>query len=138
LSTTTISPSITVYRYIREAITLLAAMAPSLEQAIEVAQKKAFRDPGRHPVRINRVGMFSSQDRAFYSGKHKAHGVNVQVIADPAGRLVWISPALPGARHDMGPPTSTASSRHSTRPRCGGGRSVGLPHRPIRAGATGR
>jgi hypothetical protein len=24
------------------------------------------------------------------------------VIADPAGRLVWASPALPGARHDMG------------------------------------
>ena len=26
----------------------------------------------------------------------------MQVIADPAGRLVWISPTLPGARHDMG------------------------------------
>lgn len=28
--------------------------------------------------------------------------MNVQVIADPDGRLVWASPALPGARHDMG------------------------------------
>ena len=28
--------------------------------------------------------------------------MNVQVIADPAGRLVWISPAVPGARHDLG------------------------------------
>ena len=28
--------------------------------------------------------------------------MNVQVIADPAGRLIWISPVLPGARHDMG------------------------------------
>jgi hypothetical protein len=28
--------------------------------------------------------------------------VNVQVIADPSGRLVWASTALPGARHDMG------------------------------------
>jgi hypothetical protein len=26
----------------------------------------------------------------------------VQVIANPIGRLVWISPPLPGARHDMG------------------------------------
>jgi hypothetical protein len=26
----------------------------------------------------------------------------VQVIADPTGRPVWISPPLPGARHDMG------------------------------------
>jgi hypothetical protein len=26
----------------------------------------------------------------------------VQVIADPVGRLIWVSPPLPGARHDMG------------------------------------
>lgn len=26
----------------------------------------------------------------------------MEVIADPAGRLVGISPTLPGARHDMG------------------------------------
>lgn len=26
----------------------------------------------------------------------------MQVIADPVGRLVWISPPLPRARHDMG------------------------------------
>lgn len=50
---------------------------------------------------IDRVGMASGRDRAFYSGKHKRHGVNVQVLADPVGRLVRVSPALPGARHDM-------------------------------------
>jgi hypothetical protein len=27
--------------------------------------------------------------------------MNVQVLADPAGRLVWASPALPGATHDL-------------------------------------
>jgi hypothetical protein len=31
----------TVYRYIREALALLATMAPTLEQAIEVARRKA-------------------------------------------------------------------------------------------------
>jgi hypothetical protein len=36
-----------------------------------------------------------------HSGKHKRHGVNVQLLADPAGRLVWASPALPGAVHDL-------------------------------------
>ena len=92
----------TVYRYLREAIALLAAMAPTLEQAIEVARGKAFVILDGTLLRIDRVGMASGYDRAFYSGKHKAHGVNVQVIADPAGRLVWISPPLPGARHDMG------------------------------------
>ena len=27
--------------------------------------------------------------------------MNVQVLADPAGRLLWASPALPGAVHDL-------------------------------------
>ena len=75
---------------------------PTLEQAIEVARRKAFVILDGTLLRIDRVGMASGRDRAFYSGKHKAHGVNVQVIADPIGRLVWISPPLPGARHDMG------------------------------------
>jgi hypothetical protein len=92
----------TVYRYVREALTLLAAMAPTLEQAIEVASRKAFVILDGTLLRIDRVGMASGRDRAFYSGKHKAHGLNVQVLTDPIGRLVWISPPLPGARHDMG------------------------------------
>ncbi|GGT03010.1 hypothetical protein GCM10010240_40500 [Streptomyces griseoviridis] len=40
-------------------------------------------------------------DRPFYSGKYKKHGMNVQVLADPSGRLPWASPALPGAVHDV-------------------------------------
>jgi hypothetical protein len=92
----------TVYRYVREAIDLLAAMAPTLGQAIKVASAKAFVILDGTLLRIDRVGMAGGYDRAFYSGKHKCHGLNVQVIADPAGRLVWISPPLPGARHDMG------------------------------------
>jgi hypothetical protein len=92
----------TVYRYLREALALLAAMAPTLDQAIEVARRKAFVILDGTLLRIDRVGMAGGRDRPYYSGKHKCHGVNVQVIADPAGRLVWISPALPGARHDMG------------------------------------
>jgi len=92
----------TVYRYIREALELLAAMAPTLAQAIEVARRKAFVILDGTLLRIDRIGMAAGYDRAFYSGKHKAHGLNVQVIADPIGRLVWISPPLPGARHDMG------------------------------------
>jgi hypothetical protein len=92
----------TVYRYLREAIALLAALAPTLDQAVEVAAGKAHVILDGTLLRIDRVGMVSGRDRAFYSGKHKCHGVNVQVIADPVGRLVWISPALPGARHDIG------------------------------------
>ena len=46
--------------------------------------------------------MSSGRDRPFYAGKHTCRWVNVQVIADPAGRPIWASPAMPGARHDMG------------------------------------
>ena len=55
----------TVYRYPREAITLLAAMAPTLEQAIEVASRKAYVILDGTLLRIDRVGMTSGHDRVF-------------------------------------------------------------------------
>ncbi|MFJ4153038.1 transposase family protein [Streptomyces galbus] len=36
-----------------------------------------------------------------YSHKHRRHGGNVQVVTDPKGQLLWISPALPGRAHDL-------------------------------------
>lgn len=42
-----------------------------------------------------------ADQKPYYSGKHKRHRVNVQVIADAADRLVWASPALPGSAHDL-------------------------------------
>jgi hypothetical protein len=36
----------------------------------------------------------------FYSGKHKRHGMNLQVIATPDGEVLWVSGALPGSVHD--------------------------------------
>jgi hypothetical protein len=92
----------TVFRYVREGVDVLAAIAPTLDQALDVARRKAFVILDGTLLSIDRVGMASGYDRRFFSGKHKRHGVNVQVIADPAGRLVWASPTLPGARHDMG------------------------------------
>jgi hypothetical protein len=92
----------TVFRSVREGVDVLAAVAPTLNQALDVARRKAFVVLDGTLLSIDRVGMASGYDRGFYSGKHKRHGLNVQVIADPAGRLVWASPALPGARHDLG------------------------------------
>ena len=92
----------TVFRYVREGVDVLAAVAPTLDQALDVARRKAFVILDGTLLSIDRVGMASGFDRGFYSGKHKRHGLNVQVIADPAGRLVWASPALPGTHHDLG------------------------------------
>ncbi|GGW91242.1 hypothetical protein GCM10010321_00400 [Streptomyces chartreusis] len=34
--------------------------------------------------------------RADYSHKHRRHGVNVQEVTGPGGRLLWITPTMPG------------------------------------------
>jgi hypothetical protein len=48
-------------------------------------------------IPIDRV----AADRPFYSGKHRRHGMNLQVIASPDGDTVWVSGPLPGAVHDL-------------------------------------
>jgi hypothetical protein len=47
-------------------------------------------------IPIDRV----ARDKPFYSGKHKKHGMNLQVIASPHGDIRWVSGALPGSVHD--------------------------------------
>ncbi|MGW7613724.1 transposase family protein [Streptomyces sp. NPDC054766] len=87
----------TVYRYIREAVEVLAALAPDLATAVRAAARKAFVILDGTLLPIDRI----AADGPYYSGKHKKHGMNVQVIADPSGRLLWASAALPGAVHDV-------------------------------------
>jgi hypothetical protein len=87
----------TAYRYVTEAVELLAALAPTLTDAIRAASTKAFVILDGTLLPIDRI----AADRPFYSGKHKKHGMNVQVLTDPFGRLLWASPALPGAVHDV-------------------------------------
>ncbi|MGW7141900.1 transposase family protein [Streptomyces xanthophaeus] len=87
----------TLYRYIREAIEVLAARAPTLAEAVETARAKAFVILDGTLLPIDRI----AADTPYYSGKHKRHGMNVQVLTDPFGRLLWASPALPGATHDL-------------------------------------
>jgi hypothetical protein len=64
----------TAYRYLREALQVLAALAPTLEQAVAVAAAKVYVILDGTLMRIDRVAMASGRDRAYYSGKHKAHG----------------------------------------------------------------
>ncbi|MFB6507236.1 transposase family protein [Streptomyces sp. NPDC002466] len=87
----------TVYRYVREAIELLAALAPSLAQVMRTANRLAFVILDGTLLPIDRI----AADTPYCSGKHKRHGMNVQVLTDPFGRLLWASPALPGSTHDL-------------------------------------
>jgi hypothetical protein len=89
----------TAWRYVTETVGLLAVRAPKLPAALARANKAG------HPyvvidgtlIPIDRV----AADRPFYSGKHRRHGMNLQVISAPGGEIVWVSGPLPGAVHDL-------------------------------------
>jgi hypothetical protein len=93
----------TVYRYVSEGVDVLAALAPTLDEAMMTARTKAFVILDGTLLPIDRI----AADTPYYSGKHKRHGMNVQVLTDPFGRLLWASPALPGSTHDL-----TAARQH--------------------------
>jgi DDE superfamily endonuclease/Helix-turn-helix of DDE superfamily endonuclease len=88
----------TAWRYVNETVTLLAARAPKLRTAVRDAKKKghAYVVLDGTLIPIDRV----AADRPFYSGKHRKHGMNLQVIASPDGDILWVSGALPGSVHD--------------------------------------
>jgi hypothetical protein len=48
-------------------------------------------------ITIDRVAL----ERPFYSGKHRRHGMNAQVISALDGEILWVSGPLPGAMHDL-------------------------------------
>ena len=78
---------------------LLAGRSPALRQALRDAGKAgyAYLVVDGTLIPIDRV----AADRPFYSGKHRRHGMNLQVIASPAGDILWVSGPLPGAVHDL-------------------------------------
>jgi Helix-turn-helix of DDE superfamily endonuclease/DDE superfamily endonuclease len=88
----------TAWRYVNEVIELLAARAPKLRQAIRNAKRAghAYVILDGTLIPVDRL----AADRPFYSGKHRKHGMNLQVIASPAGDILWVSGALPGSVHD--------------------------------------
>ena len=48
-------------------------------------------------IPIDRV----AADRPFYSGKHRRHGMNLQVISGTQGEILRVSGPLPGAVYDL-------------------------------------
>ncbi|WP_327425869.1 transposase family protein [Streptomyces sp. NBC_01236] len=86
----------TAHAYTAAVIALLADRAPGLLRSLREADPDYVLLDGTL-AECDRVG----DSRADFSQKHRRHGVNVQVVTDPAGRLLWISPALPGRAHDL-------------------------------------
>ncbi|MFC5724187.1 transposase family protein [Streptomyces gamaensis] len=86
----------TAHVYTAAVIGLLAGRAPGLLRALREAAPDYVLLDGTL-AECDRVG----DSLADYSHKHRRHGVNVRVVTDPAGRVLWISPALPGRAHDL-------------------------------------
>ncbi|BFV61245.1 transposase family protein [Kitasatospora sp. CMC57] len=86
----------TAHAYVHAVTDLLARKAPGLTQALREADPEYVLIDGTL-AECDRVG----DGRADYSGKHRRHGVNLQVITGPTGRVVWVSRALPVRTHDL-------------------------------------
>lgn len=101
----------TTYRYLDEGMEVLAATMPSLAGAL-LAAKIAGHD------RVMIDGTLIPTDRLkvpgptqgvdlWWSGKHKKHGGNVQVVTATDGWPIWVSPVRHGREHD-----TSAARRH--------------------------
>ena len=89
----------TAWRYVEEVVALLSARSPKLTQALAKAKKSGLT----HLI-LDGTLIYTDRvraDRPYYSGKHRAHGMNIQVIATPDGTILWTSGALPGKTHDL-------------------------------------
>jgi hypothetical protein len=91
----------TVRRWLLEVIGLLAARAPRLDRTLQrlaVSSATVALVDGTLIRTRRRTG---THNRPNYSGKHKHHGLNVQALTDEHGRLLWVSPVLPGKTTDL-------------------------------------
>jgi DDE superfamily endonuclease/Helix-turn-helix of DDE superfamily endonuclease len=98
----------TAYRYVAEGIKVLTAQAPDLHDAL-----RRVADEGWSHIILD--GKLFHTDRlaetttsvkgktidAWYSGKHRDFGANIQAIMRPDGLPIWTSDALPGHLHDL-------------------------------------
>jgi DDE superfamily endonuclease/Helix-turn-helix of DDE superfamily endonuclease len=95
----------TCWRDIREGISVLAdrgrriSLADVAKLAVKMGWDYVIVD-GVHVPTVT-FGRKTGGQRAFYSGKHKRHGLNVQTVCSPDGELLWAAAPAPGATVDV-------------------------------------
>ena len=101
----------TAYRYLHQGIDVLAARAPDLHDVLARGRQEGWSHVNLDGTLIETNRCAARNDNGhdtWYSGKHKKHGGNVQVLCDPSGFPVWTSPVEPGSTHDI-----TAARTHA-------------------------
>ena len=95
----------TGYRYLHEGIDALAAHAPDLHQVLEAGKAAGWTHVVLDGTLIRtdrcRVTNPDTGHDLWFSGKHHAHGGNVQIVSDPDGHPVAVSDVEPGSTHDL-------------------------------------
>src|SRR3954464_13933275 len=94
----------TGYRYLHEALDVIAAHAPDLSDVLAAAHQAGtvYLSLDGTLIRTNRVAARAEAGHhLWYSGKHHAFGGSVQVLADPTGFPLWTSEVRPGSTHDL-------------------------------------
>jgi hypothetical protein len=98
----------TAYRYVDEAVDVLAEQAPSLAEALEralaegmayvILDGKVFgADACAETAESAKGGDF----HVWYSGRKRSYGANVQAVMAPRGLPLWTGPAQPASVHDI-------------------------------------
>jgi hypothetical protein len=98
----------TAYRYRDEGIAVLAAQAQDMHTAL----RRVAADGWSHVILDGKlfdcdrlaettISVKGETIDAWYSGKHRDFGANIQAVMRPDGLPVWTSDALPGRLHDL-------------------------------------
>ena len=101
-------PRATAYRYRDEALKVLAAQAPGLHEALQEVAEQGWSHvvvDGKL-IRTDRCAETTESVKgetinAWYSGKHRAPGGNVQAVIRPDGVPIAVSEVAPGHLHDL-------------------------------------
>ncbi len=98
----------TGYRYIAEGRRVLSAQAPDLHEALRQVAESGWAYVvldgsliGTDRCAQTTTSVKGTEIDAWYSGKHRRPGGNVQAFMRPDGLPIWISDALPGHLHDL-------------------------------------
>ena len=96
------------YRYLDEALDVLDAQAPDLHEALKRVQDQGCShvildgklvDTDR--LRVKTTSRKAKTIDAWYAGKTRDFGANIQALMRPDGLPVWVSPVEPGSTHDL-------------------------------------
>lgn len=104
----------TAYRYLDEAVDVLAARAPDLYEALQRGRDEGWshvildgKIVATDRLRVKTTSTKGTTIDAWYSGETRDFGGSIQAIMRPDGFPVWISEVEPGGVHDL-----TAAREH--------------------------